>query len=90
MRTSPARSGSISAPDTAKRRERVLRERLAEHGAVLEQSALLRGQAVEPGGDQRVQRLRHLQRLDLAGQPVRRPIRDEQPRSSSIRTVSTA
>ena len=35
-----------------------LRERLAEHGAVLEQPPLLRREAVEPRGDQRVQRLR--------------------------------
>ena len=45
-------------------------EGLAEHRGVLEQPALLGGEAVEPGGDQRVQRLGHLERLDLAGRPV--------------------
>ena len=40
------------------------RERLPEHRAVLDESTLLRRQAVEPGGDQGLQRLRDLERLD--------------------------
>ncbi len=47
-------------------RERGLAERLAEHGRVLEHAALLRRQAVEAGGDQRLERLRHFERLDRA------------------------
>ena len=61
-----------------KRRQRVSREGLAEHGRVLEQSTLLRREPVEPRGDQCVQRLRHLERLDLARQPVRGAVLDEQ------------
>ena len=37
-----------------------------------------RRDAVQAGGDQRVQRLRHLERLDLAGRPVHRPFLGEQ------------
>ena len=40
---------------------------------VLEQPPLLGGEPVEPGGDQRVQRLRHLERLDRSRQPVDGP-----------------
>ena len=58
--------------------QRVSREGLAEHGRVLEQPPLVCGEAVEPGGDQRMQRLRHLERLHRAGQPVRRALLDEQ------------
>ena len=46
------------------RGERVSREGLAEHGRVLEQPPLLRREAVEPGGDERVQCLRYFERLD--------------------------
>ena len=35
-------------------------------------------EAVEPGGDQRVQRLRHLERVDLADRPVDGALLDEQ------------
>jgi hypothetical protein len=45
-------------------------ERLAQHSAVLEQAALLRQEAVQAGGDQGVQGLGDLERLDLARGPV--------------------
>ena len=72
------------------RRERLLRERLAEHGRVLDDAALGRREPVEPRRDQRVQRLGHLERLDRPGRPVDGPLLDERARSSSMRTVSTA
>ena len=61
----------------AQRGEAVLGEGLAEHCAVLQQAAFLRRQAVEPRGDQRVQRFGHLERLDLAHRPVDRALLDE-------------
>ena len=51
-------------------RQAVLREGLPQHGAVLDEPALIGRQAVEAGGDQRMQRLRHLERLDRAGRLV--------------------
>src|SRR5512133_1030984 len=42
------------------------RERLSEDRSVLQKPALLVRQTVEAGGDQRVKRFRHLERLDLA------------------------
>ena len=49
-----------SMPESAARPAR--RERLAEHGGVLEQPSLGLRDAVEPRRDQRVQRLRNLER----------------------------
>ena len=43
-----------------------LREGLAEHGGVFDHPPLHLLEAVEPRGDQRVQGLRHLERLDLS------------------------
>ena len=60
------------------RRKCRVREGLAEHRAVLQQSPLLGGETVEPRRDQRVQRLGHLERLDLAGRRVDRAVLDEQ------------
>ena len=54
--------------------EPVAGERLAEHGAVLEQPSLLGREAVEPGGDQRVQRLGHLELADLRDGAVDRAL----------------
>ena len=54
------------------------RERLAEHGSVLEQAPLLGREAVEARRDQGVQRLRHLERADLADRPVDRTLSHEQ------------
>ena len=56
------------------RRERPLRERLAEHGAVLDDAALVGREPVQAGGDQRVQGLRHLQGVHGAGRPVDAPL----------------
>ena len=78
MRTREASSGSSSVCGACERGERVSRERLAEHGRVLEHAPLLGGQAVEPGCDQRVQRLRHFERADLADRQVDRPFLHEQ------------
>ena len=50
--------------DSGDRRQTLLRERLAEHGCVLEHVALLRFEPVQPRSDQGVQRLGHLERLD--------------------------
>ena len=59
-------------------RECVESECLTEHGRVLEQPPLLWRQPVEPGCDQGVQRLRHLERLDRPRQPVRGALLHEQ------------
>ena len=64
---------------SGQRGQRSARERLPEHGRIAEQPPLLGRETVEAGGDQRVQRLRHLERLDLAGTPVDRAVLDEQP-----------
>ena len=53
-------------------------ERLAEHRSVLEQAPLLGRDAVQARGDQRVQRLGHLERLDLARGLVDGPLLGEQ------------
>ena len=76
--------------DPAESGEPPLREGLPEHGAVLEEPALVGCQAVEAGRDQRVERLRHVERHDLARGGVDRASWTRTPRSSSIRTVSTA
>ena len=71
MRTRPARSGSSSAserPESAA--SGLLREGLAEDGSVLQEATFLGGEPVEAGGDQALQRLRHLELRDLAGDAV--------------------
>ena len=60
------------------RGQRVSREGLAEHRRVLEQPPLFRGEAVEPRRDEGVQRLRDLERFDLAREPVRRAVLHEE------------
>ena len=60
------------------RRDSPHAERLAEHRPVLKKPALRGREAVEPRGDQRVQRLRNLERRDLLGRPVRRAFLCEQ------------
>ena len=55
------------------------RERLAEHGRVLEELALVRLEPVEPRGDERVQRLRHVERSQVSGHGVARLPAFEQP-----------
>ena len=80
MRSRPASVGSSSTSGGAGERcEALLREGLAEDGAVLDQPSLLCGERVEAGRDQRVQRLRHLQRLDRSGRPVDVALASEQP-----------
>jgi len=64
---------------TTERSERTLGESLSEHRPVLQQPPLFGRDAVEPGRNQRVQRLRHLERLDLPGRAVDRALLDEQP-----------
>ncbi len=54
------------------------RERLAEDRAVREQASLLRREAVEPGGDQRMERLGHLELADLADRCVHGAVLHEQ------------
>jgi hypothetical protein len=63
---------------TCERAQSLLREDLAEHRRVLEQPPLISGEAVEARGDQRVQRLRHLERPDRTERPVRVPLAREQ------------
>src|SRR5436190_11178226 len=58
-------------------RERRARERLAEHGSVLQQPSFLSRQTVEAGGYQRVKRFGYLERLDLADGSVDRAFLDE-------------
>jgi len=64
--------------ETVQRRERVQRERLAEHGRVAEQPPLFWREPVEAGRDQCMQGLRHLERVDLAQQLVARAFLHEQ------------
>ena len=64
---------------TGERLQPQLGEGLAEHGAVLDEPALVLGQAVEAGGDQGVQGLRHLERLDRPGGFVDVPLLHEEP-----------
>ena len=78
MRTSDASSGSSSGSAPASAASASLRERLAEHRRVLEDPPLFRREAVEPRCDQRVQRLRHLERADLADRAVDRALLHEQ------------
>src|SRR5207244_841821 len=59
------------------RGERLLRERLAEYGRVLDDSALGGREPVEARRDQRVQRLGDLERFDRAGRAVEGPVLDE-------------
>jgi hypothetical protein len=47
-------------------RQRAAGERLPEHGRVLHEPPLLRGEAVQSRRHQRLERLGHLQRADLA------------------------
>ena len=62
---------------SAERGECRPRERLAEHGSVLDHPALLCAEPVEPCCDQRVQRLGHLERLDRPRRPVDDPLLNE-------------
>ena len=74
MRTREESNGSSSASGgSAERGECRPRERLAEHGRVLDHPALLCAEPVKPRGDQRVQRLGHLERLDRPHRPVDGP-----------------
>jgi hypothetical protein len=58
--------------------EPVLREGLAENCCVLQQPALIGREAVETGGDQRVEGLGHLERLDRTGQAIDGALLNEQ------------
>ena len=60
------------------RRQRLPRESLAEHGSVFEHPPLRFRETVQPCGDESVQRLGHLERLDGPGQLVRGPFLDDQ------------
>jgi hypothetical protein len=59
--------------------DRLLRERLPEHGGVLEQAPLIGGEPVEASRDQGLQRLGHLERLDRPHRPVHASLLNEQP-----------
>ena len=96
--TSPPCARARKAADRAPPRH-ARRARQAQHvvnvlpstDRVLEQTPLVRGEAVKARRDQRVQRLGHLERVDRrrpADTPE--PSSTSAPRSSSIRTVSTA
>jgi len=61
--------------ERGKRRQR---EGLAEHRSVLQQPPLLGQEAIQAGGDQRVQGLGHLERLDLARRRVHGSLLGEQ------------
>ena len=78
MRTSDASSGSSSSLLPREHPERGFGEPLSEHGGVVEQAPFVRCEAVEPGGDQGVQRLRNLELLDLCGEAVGRTLLNEQ------------
>ena len=56
--------------EPAHRRQRAARERLPEHGGVLNEPPLLGAEAVQAGSDQRVQRFGDVERLDRAGRTV--------------------
>ena len=72
-------------------REPGQREALAEDGGVHDEAPVGRVEAVEPGGDQRGQRLRDGQGGEVAGRGVRAVARlVSRPSATSIRTVSTA
>src|SRR5215211_6280534 len=57
--------------------ERGARERLSEHGSVLQQPSFFWRQTVEAGCNQRVKRFRHLERLDLPDGAVDGALLDE-------------
>ena len=61
------------------RRDPSRRERLPEHGGVLQHRALVRREAVEPRRGQRVQRLGHIQLADVAGHPIAASVLFQQP-----------
>ncbi len=60
----------LSLVQAGQRPQAGLRERLAEHGGVLEQPPLVRLETVEPRRDQGVERLGDVERLDRSGRPV--------------------
>src|SRR5579859_6920285 len=63
--------------ELGERGERGARERLPEYRSILEQPALRRRETIQAGGDQRMQRLWHLERLDCADRPVDGTLLDE-------------
>ena len=72
------RLGVPALRQAAYRGEAVPRERLARARTRPEQPPLARAEPVEPRGDERLQRLRDVERLDRARQPVPSPARVEQ------------
>ena len=68
----------LVAPDARHGGEAGLRERLAHHSGVLQDAPLLSGKSVQPRRDQRVQRLRHLEILDLGRESVLRAFLPQQ------------
>src|SRR5262249_11840038 len=63
--------------EARERGKRAASERLSEHGPVLQQAALVRRKVVEAGRDERMQRLRHLERVDRSDGSVNRAVLDE-------------
>ena len=64
--------------EAGQRDQRGRGERLAQHRSVADEPPLLGRQPVQAGSDQRVQRLRHLERLDLARDAIRGTILDQE------------
>ena len=52
---------------------------VSKHGRVLHEPALVGREPVQPGGDQRVQRLGHVERADRPRRLICAPVRDEEP-----------
>ncbi len=65
--------------ETRQHRQPLLRERLPEHGAVLDETALGRAEGIEPRSDERVQRLGHFELVDGADGPEHVPLAGECP-----------
>ena len=71
--------GDLGLRESGDRAQPLERERAAEDGPVLQEPALRRLQAVQPRGDQRLEGLGHLERLDRPLQPERAVLADQDP-----------
>jgi hypothetical protein len=67
-----------------------LGEALAQHGRVLEDAPFDEREPVQTSGDERMQCFRDLESVDRPAEPVLLVLSRQRPRSSSMRTVSTA
>src|SRR6266545_7766165 len=64
----------VGLGQAGERSDTLPREHLAEHRAVLDEAALLGREPVEPRSDERLQRLRYLERLDRSGRVEDAPV----------------